>query len=100
MAAAVIITGIVGAVLAVLGYLIWKKEMISLLNEYHRGNVAEEDKKAFCALSGIGVAVIGISLLLTAVMLAVTDSALSFIAFGVGFAAGLVMLVLAGIKYN
>lgn len=43
---------------------------------------------------------IGISLLLTAVILAITDSAWSFIAFAIGFVIGVGMQIHAGSKYN
>jgi len=95
-----IITGPIGVIFVILGYLIWKKEKISLLHDYHYNNVSEEDKKAFCARSGLSVISIGIGLLATAVILGITDSVLSFIAFAIGFAAGLVLLIYAGKKYN
>jgi len=41
--------------------------------------VAEDDKKAFCTLSGPGVVIIGISLLLTAIIFVVTASALRYL---------------------
>ena len=47
-----IILGAIGALFLVLGYLLWKKERISLLHQYHYDKVSEEDKKAFCAVSG------------------------------------------------
>ena len=100
MIVGLIITSVVGIVLVVMGYLIWKKEKISLLHDYHYDKVSQEDKKAFCTLSGIGVLSIGISLLITAVILGVTNSALSFIAFAVGFGLGLTLLIFAGNKYN
>ena len=43
---------------------------------------------------------IGIGLLVTAIMIGITDSALSFIAFALGFVVGLVLLIYAGVKYN
>lgn len=46
-----------------------------------------------------GVA-IGIGLLLTAIIIGITDSALSFIAFALGFVVGLALLIYAGAKYN
>ena len=61
---------------------------------------AEADKPAFCALSGMGVLAIGIGLLVTAVLLAVTDHPASFLAFAAGFAVGLGLLLYAGKKYN
>ena len=95
-----IILGLASISLIVLGYLIWKKEKISLLHDYHYDKVSEEDKKAFCTLSGIGVLVIGIGMFISAVLTAVTYSMWSYIAFGVGFVAGLTMLIYAGLRYN
>ena len=95
-----IITGAVGILALVLGYLIWAKEKISLLHDYHYSKVKEDDKKAFCRLSGIGVIAVGIGALVSAVLILITDSALSFIGFGIGFAVGIAMLIYAGRKYN
>lgn len=95
-----IIVGIVGIVFVTLGYLIWKKEKITLLHDYHYDKVLEEDKKAFCTLSGVGVFLIGCGLFITAVIIGITDSAWSFVAFGIGFVVGLAFLIFAGIKYN
>ena len=95
-----VIVSLIGIVFVVLGFLIWKKERISLLHDYHYDQVPESDKKAFCKLSGIGILIIGISLLLTAVILAITDSAWSFIAFAIGFVIGVGMQIHAGSKYN
>ena len=100
MIVGLIVTGLVGVMLVIMGYLIWKKEKISLLHEYHYDNVPEEDKKAFCTLSGIGIFSMGISLLITTALLAATDSPHSFLVFAAGFAAGLVLLIHAGKKYN
>lgn len=94
------IVGTVGIIFIVLGYLIWKKEKITLFNDYHVDKISDEDKKAFCRLSGIGILVSGAGLLITAIILAITDSALSFIVFAVGFVIGIVMLIMAEIKYN
>ena len=95
-----IIFGLVAIILIILGYLIWKKEKISLLHDYHYDKVSEEDKKAFCTVSGIGVLVIGVGILITAILTAITYSMWSYIAFVIGFVAGLVMLIYAGIRYN
>ncbi|MBO5879867.1 MAG: DUF3784 domain-containing protein [Clostridia bacterium] len=95
-----IITGIVGIILLALGALIWKKKKITLLHDYHYTNVSQADRNIFCTLSGIGIIAIGIGLLLTCAALAITESALSFIAFAVGFAIGISLLIYAGAKYN
>ena len=47
------IVALMGIVFIVLGYLLWKKERISLLHEYHYDKVSKEDKKIFCAISGM-----------------------------------------------
>ena len=95
-----IIEGVVGLILIVLGYLIWVKKKITLLHDYHYDKVKEEDKDAFCTLSGLGVFVLGVSFLVTAVIIAITESALSFIAMAVGFVVSMTMLIYAGRKYN
>ena len=58
------------------------------------------DKQVFCKISGWGVSFIGIGLLVTAIIIGITDSALSFIAFAIGFVVGLALLIYAGAKYN
>lgn len=95
-----IILGLIGIVLIMLGYMVWKKEKISLFHEYHYDKVSAEDKKAFCTISGIGVVLIGIGILITAVIIGITNSMWSFIPFVLGFVAGLIMLIYAGIRYN
>ena len=97
---AAIILGIIGLIFISVGLLIWKKEKLSLLHDYHYGKVSEKNKKPFCTLSGIGVIFIGTGITVTAVIIGITDSALSFIAFAVGFAVGISLLIYAGRKYN
>lgn len=92
--------GVLALVFIYLGWLMWKKEKITLLHSYHYDKVAPGDKKIFCKISGWGVSIIGIGLLATAIIIGITDSALGFIAFAVGFVAGLALLIYAGAKYN
>ena len=94
------ICGTVGIVLLILGWLVWKKEKIDLLHDYHVDQVTPENRAAFCRLSGIGLILIGAGLAVTAVLLAITNSAASFISFAAGSAAGLALLITAGVKYN
>lgn len=94
------ITGLVGVIIIIMGWLVWKKEKINLFHDYHINKVSPENRAAFCKLSGIALIVIGVSLLITTLILALTDSALSFICFAVGFIAGLTTLITAGMKYN
>ena len=96
----VIVTGAVGIVCTVLGLLLWKKQMISILHDYHRENVREEDKKAFCTLSGIGLLTVGAGLIVTAILFWCTENVSSFIVFALCFAAGLGLMITAGVRYN
>jgi len=100
MVVGTLIVAAVGILCTVMGYLLWKKEKITLLHDYHYKKVSEKDKKAFCTCSGIGVLTIGIGLLTTAVIFAMTESAWSFLAFAIGFLAGIALLITAGKRYN
>lgn len=92
--------GVFALVFIYLGCLMWKKEKITLLHSYHYDKVSPSDKKVFCKISGWGVIFIGIGFLVTAIIISITDSALSFIAFALGFVVGLALLIYAGAKYN
>ena len=48
----------------------------------------------------LGVILIGLGILITAIIIAVTDSVWSFLAFAIGFLLGLALLISAGMKYN
>lgn len=90
----------VGIIFLILGWLIWKKEKIELLHSYHRDKVKEEDKKAFCKISGMGTIIMGAGMIITAVIVGITESVWSFAIFAVYFIVGLAMLIFAGGKYN
>lgn len=46
MITALIIVGFTGIIFCLLGYLIWKKQKITLLHDYHYDKVSTEDKEA------------------------------------------------------
>ena len=100
MIVGVLVTGGTGLLIAWLGWLVWKKEKITLLHDYHTDKVSTENMPAFCKLSGIGLIVIGTGGLTSAVLLALTGSAYSFVCFAVCYAAGLALLTKADRKYN
>ena len=97
---AVLLVAVIGAVILLLGWLIWKKEKITLLHDYHYSKVSDADLPAFCMYSGIGLLTVGVGLIVTAVLLFLTDSAWSFLIFASGMLAGLGLLVYAGRRYN
>ena len=100
MIVGVLVTGGVGVLLTVFGYLIWVKKKTSLLHSYHYDKVTDENRSVFCTVCGIGITVMGIGIIATAVILGLTESLLSFIAFAAGFIAGIAILIYAGRKYN
>ena len=100
MITALIIVSLTGIVFCLLGYLIWRKQKITLLHDYHYDKVSTEDKEAFCELAGKGVLIIGVSLLITALIIGITDSPWSFIVFAIGFVLGMRMLIMAENRYN
>ena len=96
----ILITAAVGILCVIFGVLIGKKQKISLFHDYHYNKVTEENKAAFCALVGRGLLLIGAGILASAVLLGVTESALSFLAMVAGFIAGFGLIIYAGQKYN
>lgn len=95
----IIVVG-VGFIFIILGYLVWKREKISILHRYHYRNVSPANKKAFCKMTGQGLILIGSGLLITGIVISITHSMYSFIAFAVGLIAGLILLIYAEKKYN
>ena len=95
-----LIFGLAGIPFLCLGWQIRKKEKIGLIQEYHRNRVSEMDKKAFCALCGAGVGIIGLGMLVTAVLCGFTEELWSISGFAAGFVLGLGILIFAISKYN
>ena len=91
---------LLGFVFIRLGLAIWKKQKMELMIRYHCDKVREENKPAYCALSGIGVFVIGIGFILSGICSAFVHSVFAFIPMAAGLAAGIALLNLAGIRYN
>ena len=94
------VTGGVGVLLVVLGLLLWKRERITLMQDYHVDKVSPENRRAFCRLAGLGLLVMGGGLLLTALLFALTESPWSFLCFALTLIPGLGMLTRAVNKYN
>ena len=98
--------GILGIILIILGVMNMNGN-ISSLHWYHRRRVAEEDKKPFGKLVGLGTLIIGITMILfgvlffifekTQIMPLVIVGAVFLVA---GIVAGLGLAFYAMIKYN
>ena len=91
---------LLGVVFIRLGLAIWKKQKMELIIRHHCEHVSDENKAAYCALSGIGVFAIGTGFVLSGICAAFTQSLLIFIPTAAGLAAGIALLFLAGAKYN
>ncbi len=83
----------------VLGLLIWKKQRISLLHEYHYRNVKKEDIAAYTREIGAGLIIIGIGIFLTA-LLELLHSSFWWAPLFSGFFFGLIVMCRAQKKYN
>ena len=91
---------LLGIVFIRLGLAIWKKQKMELIIRHHCDRVSEENKPAYCTLSGIGVFTAGAGFVLSGICTAFTQSVLIFIPMAAGLAAGILLLVLAGVRYN
>lgn len=103
---AFIITGLVGVLCIVIGILNTKGN-ISMLHSYHRHRVTEENRIPFGKKVGIGMIIVGVSIIaesvLSAVALYTSDKVFMTVGNVIMFAgiiAGLVIIFSAMIKYN
>ena len=94
-----IIETVVGLLLAAMGFLIWKKQKVSLLHDYHYKNVKEEDLPAYTKEMGLGLIVMGLGIILTGV-LDLLESSFWWAAMAAGFVIGLILIIHAQKKYN
>ena len=101
-----VISIIIGVVCIVIGIL-HTKGNISLLHSYHRKRVAEEDKVPFGKAVGLGVIIVGASLILVGTLHIISNvllsgmlSVIANIVLGVGLVVGLGISLYAIIKYN
>ncbi len=60
-----ILYGAIGLLLTVLGLLIWKKQKITLIHDYHTRNVRKRDVPAYTRLVGLALVVFGAGIALT-----------------------------------
>ena len=91
---------LLGLIFLVLGRQIWKKQKMNLIISYHCDKVSEENKQAYCTLSGVGVFTIGIGFVLSGICTVCLQNVYAFIPMAVGLVLGIALLIAAGIKYN
>lgn len=95
----IVMTG-VGVLCIALGIIIWKKQKITLIHDYHYKNVKKEDVGAYTKQMGIGLILIGTGSCVTEVINLATKSEWGWIAFTIGFIAGIIFMHKAQRKYN
>ncbi len=95
----IIINLAVGLLCVVMGLLIWLKQKVSLLHDYHYKNVKEEDMLSYCKYIGIGIIVIGLGICATGI-LDIFESSMWWLGLVVGFVAGFAILNHTQKKYN
>ena len=100
------LTFIVGAILIILG-ISHTKGNISSLHSYHIKNIKEEDILPFGKRVGIGNIIIGISIILYSILMAIFETlkikmllAASIFVLLIGILIGIVIALRAIIKYN
>ena len=90
----------VGLLCLVFGLLLWKKQKLSLVHDYHTRKIREEDVPAYSRLLGFGLLAIGAGCVLTGVLALGLERPLGWIAFPAGFLTGLALILRAQKKYN
>ncbi|MBR6790407.1 MAG: DUF3784 domain-containing protein [Oscillospiraceae bacterium] len=95
-----LILAALGAVFVWLGLRIWKKQELKLLHDYHYDKVTEENKAAFAEMSGKGIVAVGAGIILMGIVGCTPLTEYGWIPFILGLAAGLMLLIRAGHKYN
>ncbi len=89
----------VGFLCVVLGLLLWKKQKVHLIHEYHYKKVKQENIPAYTRLMGIGLILIGAGICVTG-LLNLFECSLWWIPLLIGFVAGLLVFNKAQKKYN
>ena len=83
-----------------LGLEIWKKQKIQWIHSYHHMNVSMENKQPYTKRIGKALVLMSIGTFLTGIIDVFTKTLYGWIAFGVFFIMGLVLMMKAQLKYN
>lgn len=80
-----IITLPIGIIFIILGFLLWKKQKIQLIHNYHHTNVKPQDIKAYTSLWGIALIILGACIFPVGIVDFIFHTWLGWILFGIGF---------------
>ena len=90
---------LVGMICIIPGILLWKKQQVSILHDYHYRNVRKEDIPAYTRQMGSGLMITGAGIIITGVF-DLFDSPFWWLPLLIGFILGLLVIYLAQKKYN
>lgn len=90
----------VGLLLAVLGVLLCRGQLIALIAEHCRLNVKEENYGPYARLVGLALILMGLGICVGGVVVFAVKLLKGLIWVGLGLAAGLALLALAQGRYN
>ena len=99
MIVGVVIDFAVGSLCLVLGLLLWKKQRVSILHDYHYQHVKKEDIPAYTRNMGIGLMIVGLGIITTGI-LDLANSPFWWIPLLAGILSGFIVLFRAQKKYN
>ena len=96
-----IIYGMVGVLFIILGLLIWLKQKVSLIHDYHYRRVRTSDIPAYSRLMGIGMLVMGAGFCISGILSLFVKNGLTCTVTVTAFlVAGLLIFNKAQKKYN
>ena len=95
-----ILFALIGALLIVIGALIWARKMIRLIHEYHYQNVRPEDVGAYTKRVGIALILLGVFVAATGIINFASRTHWGWISFVVGFLVFLVLMHVTQKRYN
>lgn len=87
-----------GLILIVCGYLIWRKQKVSLIRSYHYKKVKEQDKKIYCTEIGTALIIFGLSFIIMWFINYFTNVSYGILVLAVGFVTGMILFIHAEIK--
>ena len=100
MIAEFIIFMAIGILCIVLGLILWRKQKISLVHDYHYRKVKKDDIPAYTRLIGIGLLLIGGGCCLSGIINIVFRTEAGWIAFAAGFVSGIILMHKAQKTFN
>ncbi len=91
---------VVGVIIIYMGLIMWKKEKIDLMHDYHYKQVAKEDIASYTKAQGINLMTIGIGTLAMGVLIYFDFILIGIVVFFILFINATIIFVKTQKKYN